>query len=150
MAVSPDDLVQRKHNFGIVDEVDSVLIDDARTTLVISGPIPRGDDQLFTELRPKVERLVESQRAMTSRLLADAKQKMASSDNKEQEEGALLLLRAFKGMPKNKPLIKFLSEPGIKASMLKTENFYMQENNKNRSEEHTSELQSRPHLVCRL
>ena len=78
-----------------------------------------------------MERLVESQRAMTSRLLADAKQKMASSDNKEQEEGALLLLRAFKGMPKNKPLIKFLSEPGIKASMLKTENFYMQENNKN-------------------
>lgn len=131
MAVSPDDLVQRKHNFGIVDEVDSVLIDDARTPLIISGPIPRGDDQLFTELRPKVERLVESQRAMTSRLLADAKQKMASSDNKEQEEGALLLLRAFKGMPKNKPLIKFLSEPGIKASMLKTENFYMQENNKN-------------------
>nr|WP_305047370.1 SEC-C metal-binding domain-containing protein [Geofilum rubicundum] len=131
MAVSPDDLVQRTHNYSIVDEVDSVLIDDARTPLIISGPIPKGDDQLFLELRPKVESLVESQRQLVSRYLADAKQKLKSENTKEHEEGALMLLRAFKGMPKNKPLIKFLSEPGIKASMLKTENFYMQENNKN-------------------
>ncbi|MCA1744514.1 MAG: preprotein translocase subunit SecA, partial [Bacteroidales bacterium] len=131
MAVSPDDLVQRTHNYSIVDEVDSVLIDDARTPLIISGPIPKGDDQLFLELRPKVESLVETQRNLVSRFLADAKQKLKSENNKEHEEGALMLLRAFKGMPKNKPLIKFLSEPGIKASMLKIENFYMQENNKN-------------------
>ncbi|TCO09220.1 preprotein translocase subunit SecA [Natronoflexus pectinivorans] len=131
MAISPDDLVQRSHNYAIVDEVDSVLIDDARTPLIISGPIPRGDDQLFTELRPKVERLVETQRNLISKLLSDAKQKLKSSDSKVQDEGNLLLLRAFKGMPKNKPLIKFLSEPGVKAGMLKTENFYMQENNKN-------------------
>lgn len=131
MAVSPDDLVQRSHNYAIVDEVDSVLVDDARTPLIISGPIPKGDDQLFLELRPKVEKLVEAQRNLVSRYLTDAKQKLKSEDNKELEEGALLLLRAFKGMPKNKPLIKFLSEQGIKARMLKTENFYMQENNKN-------------------
>ncbi|HKL71415.1 MAG TPA: preprotein translocase subunit SecA [Marinilabiliaceae bacterium] len=131
MAVSPDDLVQRKHNYAIVDEVDSVLIDDARTPLIISGPVPRGDDQLFVELRPKVEKLVERQRTMASKYLSTARQKMASSNSKEQEEGALELLRSFKGMPKNKPLIKFLSEPGMKAAMIKTENFYMQENNKN-------------------
>ena len=131
MAISPDDLVQRSHNYAIVDEVDSVLIDDARTPLIISGPIPKGDDQLFLELRPKVEKLVEAQRNLVSRYLADAKAKLKSEDQKEQEEGALLLLRAFKGMPKNKPLIKFLSEQGVKARMLKTENFYMQENNKN-------------------
>src|SRR5690554_3929468 len=131
MAVSPDDLVQRMHNYAIVDEVDSVLIDDARTPLIISGPVPKGDDQLFVELRPKVEKLVEKQRAMTSKYLSTARQKMASSNTKEQEEGALELLRSFKGMPKSKPLIKFLSEPGIKAAMIKTENFYMQENNKN-------------------
>ncbi len=131
MAVSPDDLVQRKHNYAIVDEVDSVLIDDARTPLIISGPIPKGDDQLFLELRSKVEKLVEAQRSLTSHLLSDAKQKLKSDDSKVQEEGFLLLLRSFKGMPKSKPLIKFLSEPGMKAGMIKTENFYMQENNKN-------------------
>ncbi len=131
MAVSPDDLVQRKHSYAIVDEVDSVLIDDARTPLIISGPVPKGDDQLFVELRPKVEKLVDHQRRMTTKHLTVARQKMASENSKEQEEGALELLRSFKGMPKNKPLIKFLSEPGIKASMLKTENFYMQENSKN-------------------
>ncbi len=131
MALSPDDLVQRSHNFGIVDEVDSVLIDDARTPLIISGPIPKGDDQLFLELRHKVEKLVDEQRNIVSRYLADAKQKLKSEDQKEIEEGSLQLLRAFKGLPKNKPLIKFLSEHGVKARMLKTENFYMQENNKN-------------------
>lgn len=131
MAVSPDDLVQRMHNYAIVDEVDSVLIDDARTPLIISGPVPKGDDQLFVELRPKVEKLVEAQRRLTTQLLADARQKLKSDDSKEQEDGFLLLLRSFKGMPKSKPLIKFLSEPGMKAGMIKMENFYMQENNKN-------------------
>ncbi|TLX76578.1 preprotein translocase subunit SecA [Labilibacter sediminis] len=131
MAISPDDLVQRKHNYAIVDEVDSVLIDDARTPLIISGPVPKGDDQLFEELKPKVEKLAETQRQLVSGILVEAKKKLKSSDSKEAEEGALLLLRVFKGLPRNKPLIKFLSEPGIKARMLKTENYYMQENNKN-------------------
>ncbi|MDG5799991.1 preprotein translocase subunit SecA [Marinilabiliaceae bacterium ANBcel2] len=130
MAVSPSDLVQRKHNYAIVDEVDSVLIDDARTPLIISGPVAKGDDQLFGELRPKVERLVNFQRNLVSGYLSEAKQKLKSEVQKEQEDGALFLLRAFKGMPKHKPLIKFLSEPGVKATMLKTENFYMQENSK--------------------
>ncbi|WP_439184564.1 preprotein translocase subunit SecA [Carboxylicivirga taeanensis] len=131
MAISPDDLVQRKHNYAIVDEVDSVLIDDARTPLIISGPVPKGDDQLFGDLKPKIEKIVEAQRKLVTGILAEAKQKMKSADKKEQEEGALLLLRAFKGLPKNKAIIKFLSEVGVKASMLKTENFYMQENSKN-------------------
>lgn len=131
MATSPRDLVQRKHNFAIVDEVDSVLIDDARTPLIISGPIPKGDDQLFMELKPKVEILVDAQRNLFNKLMIEAKAKIASSNEKEQEEGALLLLRAFKGMPKNRSLIKYLSEQGMKALLLKTENFYMQENNKN-------------------
>ncbi len=130
MASFPEDLVQRKHNYAIVDEVDSVLIDDARTPLIISGPIPKGEDQLFDDLKPRVESLYEMQRKMVSGILADAKRKIKSTDKKEAEEGALLLLRVFKGLPKNKPLIKFLSEPGIKSQMLKTENFYMQENNK--------------------
>ena len=131
MAVSPKDLVQRKHNFAIVDEVDSVLIDDARTPLIISGPVPKGDDQLFDLFRPRVEVLVKAQRELTTRLLAEAKVKMASSDPKEQEEGALLLFRSYKGMPKYQPLIKFLSEQGVKAAMLKTEAFYMQEQMRN-------------------
>ena len=131
MATSPDDLVQRKHNYAIVDEVDSVLIDDARTPLIISGPVPKGDDQLFEELRPKVERLVNAQKNLATKYLADARKLMASSDKKEQEEGALALFRSYKGMPNNKPLIKYLSEQGIKAQLLKTEEFYMQENNKN-------------------
>ncbi|NDW09075.1 preprotein translocase subunit SecA [Dysgonomonas sp. 520] len=131
MATSPSDLVQRKHNYAIVDEVDSVLIDDARTPLIISGPIPKGDIQLFDEYRPRVEIIVKAQRDMCTRLLAEAKQKMASDDKKVQEEGALLLYRSFKGLPKNKPLIKFLSEQGVKATMLKTEEFYMAEQNRN-------------------
>lgn len=131
MAINPSDLVQRKHNFAIVDEVDSVLIDDARTPLIISGPIPRGEQQLYDEFRPRVEIIVKAQRDLCTKLLADAKTKMASGDKKIQEEGALLLFRSFKGLPKNKPLIKFLSEPGIKATMLKTEEFYMAEQNKN-------------------
>ena len=131
MAISPKDLVQRKHNFAIVDEVDSVLIDDARTPLIISGPVPKGDDQLFDQFRPRVEMIVKAQRELTTSLLAEAKTKMASSDPKVQEEGSLLLFRSFKGMPKYKPLIKYLSEQGTRASMLKTEALYMQEQNRN-------------------
>ncbi|HOL00209.1 MAG TPA: preprotein translocase subunit SecA [Paludibacteraceae bacterium] len=131
MAISPDDLVQRKHFYAIVDEVDSVLIDDARTPLIISGPVPKGDDQLFDELRPKVERLVNAQKNLVTKYLSDARMLLKSANEKEVEEGALALFRAYKGLPKNKPLIKFLSEPGIKTTLLKTEEFYMQENNKN-------------------
>lgn len=131
MAVSPKDLVQRKHNYAIVDEVDSVLIDDARTPLIISGPVPKGDDQLFDEFRSRVEIIVKAQRELATQLLAEAKTKMASGDPKVQEEGALLLFRSFKGLPKNKPLIKFLSEQGVKAAMLKTEALYMQEQMRN-------------------
>ncbi len=129
MAGSPLDLVQRKHNYAIVDEVDSVLIDYARTPLIISGPVPKGEDQLFEELRPKVERVVGIQRDMATKLLAEAKKKMASDDAKVREEGSLLLYRTHKAMPKNKALIKFLSEQGVKASMQKTEEIYMQNNN---------------------
>ena len=105
MALSPDDLVQRKHHYAIVDEVDSVLIDDARTPLIISGPVPKGDDQMFEEFKPKVEKLVTAQRALVTKLLADAK-KLISEGN--SEEGGKLLLRAHKGLPKYKPLIKYL------------------------------------------
>ncbi len=131
MAVSPLDLVQRKHNYAIVDEVDSVLIDDARTPLIISGPVPKGDDQLFEELRPRVERLVSAQKKLTTEYLAEARALLKSEDEKQREEGALALFRSYKGMPKNKPLIKYLSEQGIRAALLKTEEFYMQENNRN-------------------
>ena len=131
MASGPEDLVQRKHNYAIVDEVDSVLIDDARTPLIISGPIPKGEDQLFEQLCPRVERLVNEQRAFCTKLLAEARQKMASSDEKEREEGALLLFRSYKGLPKNKPLIKYLSESGVKVQLLKTEEFYIQDSNRN-------------------
>ncbi len=131
MATAPLDLVQRKHNYAIVDEVDSVLIDDARTPLIISGPVPKGEDQLFEEFRPKVERLVNTQKTLVTKYLADAKNLIKSENEKEREEGALALFRSFKGMPKNKPLIKYLSEQGIKALLLKTEEFYMQENNRN-------------------
>lgn len=131
MAVSPKDLVQRKHNYAIVDEVDSVLIDDARTPLIISGPVPKGEDQLYDTLRPRVEIIVKAQRDLATQLLAEAKSKMNSDDPKVQEEGALLLFRSYKGMPKSKPLIKFLSEQGVKAAMLKTEAFYMQEQMRN-------------------
>ena len=130
MAISPKDLVQRQHNYAIVDEVDSVLIDDARTPLIISGPVPKGDDQLFEQLRPQVERLVEAQKKLATQYLADAKRLIASDDKKEQEEGFLALYRSHKCLPKNKALIKFLSEQGIKAGMLKTEEIYMEQNNK--------------------
>jgi preprotein translocase subunit SecA len=134
MAINPDDLVQRKHHYAIVDEVDSVLIDDARTPLIISGPVPKlTGDELFMEYRPKVEKLVNAQKKMVTQILADAKKLLNKPDasKKELDEGALLLLRAHKGMPKNSALIKFLSEEGIKSQMQKAENFYMAENNKN-------------------
>ena len=130
MATSPKDLVQRKHNYAIVDEVDSVLIDDARTPLIISGPVPKGDQQLFEVLRPLVERLVEAQRRLATQYLADAKRLIASDKKENVEAGFLALFRSHKALPKNKPLIKFLSEPGIKAGMLKTEEIYMEQNNK--------------------
>jgi len=125
MAINPEDLVQRKHHYAIVDEVDSVLIDDARTPLIISGPTAKSDTQQFDELKPKVVKLVNEQKKLVTQMLADAKKLIA--DNKD-EEGGLLLLRAYKGLPKNKALIKFLSEEGNKSLLLKTENFYMQNN----------------------
>ena len=130
MATSPKDLVQRKHNYAIVDEVDSVLIDDARTPLIISGPVPKGDDQLFEQLRPLVERLVEAQKHLATQYLADAKRLISSDKPEDQEAGFLSLFRSHKALPKNKALIKYLSEPGIKAGMLKTEEIYMEQNNK--------------------
>ena len=130
MATSPKDLVQRKHNYAIVDEVDSVLIDDARTPLIISGPVPKGEDQLFEQLRPLVERLVEVQRKLATQYLTEAKRLIASENQEEVNAGFLSLFRSHKALPKNKALIKFLSEPGIKAGMLKTEEIYMEQNNK--------------------
>ncbi|WP_455105719.1 preprotein translocase subunit SecA [Prevotella pallens] len=138
MAVSPADLVQRKHNYVIVDEVDSVLIDDARTPLIISGPVPKGDDQMFEEYQPLVQKLFEVQRKQATELLADARSKISraanTKDEKERqaivEEGFLALYRSYKALPKNKALIKFLSEDGIKSGMLKTEEFYMANNNR--------------------
>ena len=134
MAISPADLVQRQHNYAIVDEVDSVLIDDARTPLIISGPIPKGDDQMFEEYQPLVERLVGVQRQLATKFLADAKQMITQAQEKQdkqmEEEGFLALYRSYKCLPKNKPLIKYLSEEGIKAGMLKTEEYYMANNNR--------------------
>ena len=131
MATSPMDLVQRGHNYAIVDEVDSVLIDDARTPLIISGPVPKGDNQMFDEYKHRVELLVRTQTQLTTQLLTEAKQKMSSTDEKVREEGELALFRSFKGMPKSKALIKYLSEQGVKVRLQKTEEFYLQENEKN-------------------
>ena len=141
MAISPADLVQRSHNYAIVDEVDSVLIDDARTPLIISGPVPKGDDQMFEEYQPLVERLVGVQRQLATQYLAEAKNligegnKLVEAGNKKEgqeklDAGFLSLYRSHKAMPKNKPLIKFLSEEGIKAGMQNTENIYMENNNR--------------------
>ena len=141
MATSPADLVQRSHNYAIVDEVDSVLIDDARTPLIISGPVAKGDDQMFEEYQPLVEKLVGVQRQLATQYLAEAKQKIGEGQRlteagqkkegeKLLEEGFLSLYRSHKALPKNKPLIKYLSEEGIKAGMLKTEEIYMENNNR--------------------
>ena len=127
MASSPKDLVQRKHHFAIVDEVDSVLIDDARTPLIISGPVPKGDDQLFEQYRPAIEHLYNLQKGLVTSLLAEARQLI--NENKT-DEGGVKLYRTHKGLPKYKPLIKYLSETGVKALMQKTENTYMQDNNR--------------------
>jgi len=127
MAHAPKDLVQRPHNFAIVDEVDSVLVDDARTPLIISGATPQGDRHEFNELKPKVDSIVNTQRTFLTGVLADAKKMIAAGDTKE---GAFHLLRVFRGLPKNKALIKFLSQEGIKQLLQKTENFYMQDNNR--------------------
>ncbi len=127
MAHTPKDLVQRPHNFAIVDEVDSVLVDDARTPLIISGPVPEGDRHEFNELKPKISDIVQKQRQHLTGVLAEAKKLIAAGDTKE---GGFLLLRVHRGLPKNKALIKFLSEEGIKQLLQKTENFYMQDNNR--------------------
>lgn len=127
MAINREDLVQRKHHYAIVDEVDSVLVDDARTPLIISGPVEKGEDQQFNEFRPIVEQLYTAQRSLVQQLLAEARKLIGQGD---EENGGKLLLRAFKGLPKYTPLIKFLSETGIKQLLQKTENFYMQDNNK--------------------
>ena len=134
MAMQPEDLVQRKHNYAIVDEVDSVLIDDARTPLIISGPVPKGDVQMFEEYQPLVEKIVAEQRKLATSLLAEAKQKIAKGTeegNKDlMSEGFLALYRSYKALPKNTPLVKFLSEDGIKSGMLSTEEYYMENNNR--------------------
>ena len=130
MSRNPDELVQREHNFAIVDEVDSVLIDDARTPLIISGPTPKGDDQEFDRFKPIIEKIYNAQRMLVTQILAEAKTLLTSGKPEDEKRGGELLLRAHRGLPKNKALIKFLSEQGMKAVLLKTENFYMQEQNK--------------------
>ena len=125
MAVSMNDLVQKKHHFAIVDEVDSVLIDDARTPLIISGPVPKGEDQQFMEFKPLVERLYSTQKSFITQILNEAKRLIADGNEKD---GGVLLFRAYKGYPKYKPLIKFLSEPGMKQLLQKVENYYIQDN----------------------
>ena len=140
MAMAPEDMVQRKHYYAIVDEVDSVLIDDARTPLIISGPVPKGEDQLFNDYKPNVEKVFQAQRKLVTQILAEAKQKIASEDKETRKEGELLLFRAFKGLPKYGPLIKFLSEEGMKNALLKTkvtDPLYFVIDEKNRSVELT-------------
>lgn len=130
MARTPDELVQRKHNYAIVDEVDSVLIDEARTPLIISGPIPKGDEQMFDQYKPLVERLVEAQKRLATSYLAEAKKLVNSDNSEEQQNGFIALFRCHKAMPKSKPLIKFLSEPGMKTGMLRVEEMFMEQNNR--------------------
>jgi len=128
MARDENELVQRKHHYAMVDEVDSVLIDEARTPLIISGPVPKGDEHEFYELKPRIQKLVDAQRKLCAQYLNDAKRQLKEGND---EDGGLALFRAFRGLPKYKPLIKFLSEPGMKVTMQKTENFYLQDNQKN-------------------
>jgi len=124
MVHSPDEMVQRKHHFAMVDEVDSVLIDDARTPLIISGPVPKGDQQEFLSLKPRIERIVDAQKKVTNNFLIEAKKKIAEG-NDDPKDGGLALMRSWRGLPKNSALIKFLSEPGIKVKLQKTENYYL-------------------------
>ena len=128
MAMAPEDMVQRPHYYAIVDEVDSVLIDDARTPLIISGPVPKGEEQYFNEYKSNVEKVVEAQRRLVNNILAEAKAKIASDDKEVKKEGALLLFRAYKGLPKYGALIKFLSQEGMKTLLLETEAYYLQDN----------------------
>lgn len=125
MAREAGDLVQGKHHFAMIDEVDSVLIDDARTPLIISGPVPKGDVHEFDDMKPRVSTLVDEQRKLVQGFLSSAKKMLADGNDKE---GGLALFRAFRGMPKYKPLIKYLSEPGIRVILQKTENYYLQDN----------------------
>ncbi len=130
MVHSPDEMVQRKHHFAMVDEVDSVLIDDARTPLIISGPVPRGDQQEFDQMKPRVEKIVEAQKKVTSGFLIEAKKKIAEG-NDDPKDGGLALFRAHRGLPKNNALIKYLSEPGMRVKLQKTENYYLSDQQKN-------------------
>jgi preprotein translocase subunit SecA len=139
MAIRPEDLVQRPHNYAIVDEVDSVLIDDARTPLIISGPVPKGDQQEFEQLKPHVSKLVKEQQLLVTKLLVEARKDILAADKETKEKGAIKLLRAYKGLPKSSALIKFLSEEGMKSLLLKTEDIYIAENAK-RMPEITDEL----------
>ncbi len=139
MSLSPDELVQRPHNYAIVDEVDSVLIDDARTPLIISGPVAKGENQQFLELKPKVEKLVKAQRELFNKRFAEAKKMIGEEKKESKEEGFFKLLQVFKMFPKNNALIKFRSEPGIQTSLIKTEDIYLAENAK-RMPEVTDEL----------
>ena len=129
MAHSPDEQVQQKHHFAMIDEVDSVLIDDARTPLIISGPTPKGDIHEFNELKPKIQKVVDAQKRYLNTALSDSK-KLIKEGKTNEKEGGLLLYRNFRGFPKNKPLIKFLGEQGIKAIMTKAENYYLQDQQK--------------------
>ena len=134
MATRPEDLVQREHNFAIVDEVDSVLIDDARTPLIISGPVQRtseySDEELYQQYRPRVERVVAAQKKLFNELLTEAKKKVNSTDKETKDEGATQLYRAYRAWPKSSALIKFLSEPGVKQELLRAEAYYLQDNRK--------------------
>jgi preprotein translocase subunit SecA len=138
MARSPEDMVQRPHHYAMVDEVDSVLVDDARTPLIISGPTPRGEIHLFDEMKPRVEKLIQAQKQYITKALTRAKELLSKGEDKisreEEKEAGLLLLRAHRGLPKTTPLIKFLSEPGMKTLLQKTENHYLQEQAKNMPE----------------
>ncbi len=129
MVHSPDEMVQRKHHFAMVDEVDSVLIDDARTPLIISGPVPRGDQQEFEQMKPRIERIVEAQKKVTNGFLIEAKKKIAEG-NDDPKDGGLSLFRAHRGLPKNSALIKYLSEPGMRVKLQKTENYYLADQQK--------------------
>jgi preprotein translocase subunit SecA len=129
MVHSPEEMVQRKHHFAMVDEVDSVLIDDARTPLIISGPVPKGDEQQYHILKPRVEKLVELQKQVTNKYLNEAKKKFAEGDE-DPKSGGLALMRAHRGLPKNSALIKFLSEPGVRVKLQKSENYYLADQQK--------------------
>ncbi len=129
MVHNPEEMVQRKHHYAMVDEVDSVLIDDARTPLIISGPVPKGDEQQYHLLKPRVERLFEMQRQVTNKYLNEAKKQFAEGDD-DPKSGGLALMRAHRGLPKNSALIKFLSEPGVRVKLQKSENYYLADQQK--------------------